>query len=70
MKIKSIFHHFKGLSAARNFLRPESGPLSEVKRWILPSYWHFLQNAIITRNMKLISSLLYMTNILNFQENF
>ena len=27
-EIKSIFHHFKGLSVARNCLRPKIGPLN------------------------------------------
>ena len=26
-EIKSIFHHFNGFSAAKNYLRPESAPL-------------------------------------------
>ena len=26
-EIKSIFHHFKGLSTAKNFIRPDSAPL-------------------------------------------
>ena len=31
LEIKSIFHHFKGLSVAKNCLRPESAPLMFVK---------------------------------------
>ena len=34
-EIKSIIHHFKGISVVKNYLRPESAPLSLSYRWHL-----------------------------------
>ena len=42
-EIKSIFHHFKGFSAAKHCLRPESAPLI-YRNWVSSYRYHPFKN--------------------------
>ena len=53
LEIKSIFHHFKGLSVAKHCLRPESAPLMSVKNKSNLNFVIFINR----KSLKEISSL-------------
>ena len=40
--MKNIFHHFKGLSVAKNSFRPESTPLKTLKTFFILKIFKFL----------------------------